>query len=82
MSAAAAALYGPLHGGANEQVLKMLSEIGSKDKVPEFIKKVKAGEGKPKGLRSEETALDILKKRYVRGEIDIEQFETIKRELT
>jgi citrate synthase len=42
---AAAALYGPLHGGANEQVLRMLREIGSKDKVPEFIKKVKSGEG-------------------------------------
>ena len=42
---AAAGLYGPLHGGANEQVLRMLREIGSKDKVPEFIKKVKAGEG-------------------------------------
>jgi len=38
-------------------------------------------EGKPKGLRSEETALDILKKRYAGGEIDIEQFETMKREL-
>jgi citrate synthase len=34
-----------LHGGANEQVLRMLTEIGSKDKVPNFIKKVKAGEG-------------------------------------
>jgi citrate synthase len=45
VAAAAAALYGPLHGGANEQVLKMLTEIGSKDKVPNFIKKVKAGEG-------------------------------------
>ena len=42
---AAAALYGPLHGGANEQVLRMLGEIGSKDKVPEFIKRVKSGEG-------------------------------------
>ncbi len=42
---AAAALYGPLHGGANEQVLRMLHEIGSKEKVPEFIKKVKSGEG-------------------------------------
>jgi citrate synthase len=42
---AAAALYGPLHGGANEQVLRMLREIGSKDKVPEFVKKVKSGEG-------------------------------------
>jgi citrate synthase len=45
VAAAAAALYGPLHGGANEQVLRMLAEIGSKDKVPNFIKKVKAGEG-------------------------------------
>jgi citrate synthase len=44
-AAAAAALYGPLHGGANEQVLRMLREIGSKDKVPAFIKKVKSGEG-------------------------------------
>jgi citrate synthase len=40
---AAAALYGPLHGGANEQVLRMLKEIGSKAKVPEFIKRVKSG---------------------------------------
>jgi citrate synthase len=42
---AAAALYGPLHGGANEQVLRMLEEIGSKDKVPAFIKEVKEGKG-------------------------------------
>src|SRR6187401_2517910 len=41
---AAAALYGPLHGGANEAVLRMLKEIGSVTKVPEFIKKVKSGE--------------------------------------
>jgi len=44
VAAATAALYGPLHGGANEAVLRMLREIGSKDKVPEFIKKVKARE--------------------------------------
>ncbi len=44
MAAAAAALYGPLHGGANEEVLKMLRVIGSKDKIPEYIKRVKAGE--------------------------------------
>ncbi len=44
MAAAAAALYGPLHGGANEQVLRMLMEIGSKERIPEFIKRVKAGE--------------------------------------
>ncbi|HSJ06819.1 MAG TPA: citrate synthase [Longimicrobiales bacterium] len=44
VSAAAAALYGPLHGGANEQVLHMLHEIGSKDKVAHYIQRVKAGE--------------------------------------
>jgi citrate synthase len=44
MAGAAAALYGPLHGGANEAVLRMLNEIGSVDRVPEFIKKVKSGE--------------------------------------
>ena len=38
-----AALYGPLHGGANEAVLKMLRRIGSKDKIPAFIEGVKAG---------------------------------------
>ncbi len=43
-AAAAAALSGPLHGGANEAVLRMLSEIGSKDHIPEYIKRVKAGE--------------------------------------
>jgi citrate synthase len=43
-AAAAAALYGPLHGGANEQVLRMLREIGSKDKVSDYIKRVKAKE--------------------------------------
>src|SRR5712691_9047205 len=44
LAGAAAALYGPLHGGANEAVLRMLSEIGSVKNVPEFIKKVKNGE--------------------------------------
>jgi citrate synthase len=43
-AAAAAALYGPLHGGANEQVLKMLREIGSVDNVPAYINRVKHGE--------------------------------------
>ncbi len=43
-AAAAAALYGPLHGGANEQVLNMLREIGSVDNVPGYIARVKAGE--------------------------------------
>src|SRR6266516_5639826 len=41
LAGAAAALYGPLHGGANEAVLRMLMEIGSVDRVPEFIKTVK-----------------------------------------
>jgi len=45
VAAAAAALYGPLHGGANEAVLRMLAEIGSIKNVPEFIKGVKSGEG-------------------------------------
>jgi citrate synthase len=45
VAAAAAALYGPLHGGANEAVIHMLNEIGSVQNVPDFIKKVKAGEG-------------------------------------
>ncbi len=44
LAGAAAALYGPLHGGANEMVLRMLKEIGSVEKVPEYIKRVKAGE--------------------------------------
>jgi citrate synthase len=44
LAGAAAALYGPLHGGANEMVLRMLKDIGSKDKVPDYIKRVKAGE--------------------------------------
>jgi citrate synthase len=44
VAAAAAALFGPLHGGANEQVLRMLNEIGNKERVPEYVKRVKAGE--------------------------------------
>lgn len=50
VAGAAAALYGPLHGGANEAVLRMLMEIGSKEKVPDFIKKVKGGEGRLMGF--------------------------------
>ncbi len=50
LAGAAAALYGPLHGGANEAVLRMLAEIGSVDHIPAFIKKVKAGEGKLMGF--------------------------------
>jgi citrate synthase len=44
IAAAAAALYGPLHGGANEEVLLMLREIGSVKNVPDYIKRVKAKE--------------------------------------
>ncbi|MCA1850018.1 MAG: citrate (Si)-synthase, partial [Acidobacteria bacterium] len=44
IAGAAAALYGPLHGGANEEVLRMLKEIGSVAHVPEYIKRVKSGE--------------------------------------
>ena len=50
MAGAAAALYGPLHGGANEAVLRMLTEIGSISKVPEFIKGVKGGNGRLMGF--------------------------------
>ncbi len=44
VAAAVAALYGPLHGGANEMVLRMLKEIGSKDRVPDYIARVKQGQ--------------------------------------
>jgi citrate synthase len=50
MAGAAAALYGPLHGGANEAVLRMLTEIGDVERVPEFIGRVKAGEGRLMGF--------------------------------
>jgi len=44
LSAASAALYGPLHGGANEAVLRMLNEIGSVKNIPAYIERVKKGE--------------------------------------
>jgi citrate synthase len=50
LSAAAAALYGPLHGGANEAVLRMLRSVGSTARIPEFIKQVKSGEAKLMGF--------------------------------
>src|SRR5688572_56717 len=50
MAGAAAALYGPLHGGANEAVLRMLHEIGSVQNIPGFIKRVKGGEGRLMGF--------------------------------
>jgi citrate synthase len=49
-AAAAAALSGPLHGGANEEVLKMLDEIGSKENIPAYIDRVKAGQVKLMGF--------------------------------
>jgi citrate synthase len=50
LAGAAAALYGPLHGGANEAVLRMLKEIGSVKNVPAFITRVKSGEGRLMGF--------------------------------
>ncbi|MGB9012761.1 MAG: citrate/2-methylcitrate synthase, partial [Aeromicrobium sp.] len=50
VSAGIAALYGPLHGGANEAVLKMLRRIGSKDKIPALIEGVKNGDEKLMGF--------------------------------
>jgi citrate synthase len=49
-ASAAAALSGPLHGGANEEVLRMLDEIGSKDNIPAYIKKIKEGKGRLMGF--------------------------------
>jgi citrate synthase len=49
-AAAAAALYGPRHGGANEAVIKMLTEIGSIDNVDAFLADVKAGKGRLQGF--------------------------------
>jgi citrate synthase len=50
MAGAAAALYGPLHGGANEEVLKMLARIDDTRNIPDFIQRVKNGEGKLMGF--------------------------------
>ncbi|MEO6470957.1 MAG: citrate/2-methylcitrate synthase, partial [Aeromicrobium sp.] len=50
VSAGIAALYGPLHGGANEAVLKMLRRIGSVDNIPAFMEGVKAGNEKLMGF--------------------------------
>jgi len=49
-ASAAAALYGPRHGGANEAVIHMLTEIGSVDRVPQFIEDVKRGKGRLQGF--------------------------------
>jgi citrate synthase len=50
MSAGIAALFGPLHGGANEQVLRMIEEIGNVKNVPQFIEGVKSGKGRLMGF--------------------------------
>ncbi len=50
LSAACAALYGPLHGGANEAVVRMLNEIGSVAAIPDFIKRAKGGEERLMGF--------------------------------
>jgi citrate synthase len=50
IASAASALSGPLHGGANEEVLHMLDEIGTKDNVPAYIKKIKEGKGRLMGF--------------------------------
>jgi citrate synthase len=50
VSAGIAALYGPLHGGANEAVLQMLDEIGDKQQIPAFVEKVKSGSGRLMGF--------------------------------
>jgi citrate synthase len=50
IAAGVAALYGPLHGGANEQVLHMITEIGSKKNIPAFIEGVKSGKQKLMGF--------------------------------
>ncbi len=50
VAAAAAALYGPRHGGANEAVITMLTEIGSIDEVDSYVRRVKAGEVKLQGF--------------------------------
>jgi len=49
-AAAIGALYGPLHGGANEAVLRMLRNIGSPDRIPHLIERVKAGEARLMGF--------------------------------
>jgi len=50
LAAATAALYGPLHGGANEAVIRMLNEIGSMSRIPEFIERAKKGESRLMGF--------------------------------
>jgi citrate synthase len=71
-AAAAAALYGPLHGGANEQVIQMLREVGSKDRIPRLLRQVKSGRRLLMGFghriyRNRDPRAEIIKK--VAGEV-------------
>jgi citrate synthase len=66
-AAGLAALFGPLHGGANEAVVRMLHEIGSVDRVPAYIERVKSGQGRLMGFghrvyKSYDPRASIIKK--------------------
>ncbi len=84
VAAGVAALYGPLHGGANEAVIRMLEEIGSVDKVPAAIKDFKTGKGRlmgfghrvyrnydPRGTIIKQLAYDVFKETGKNPLIDI-----------
>ena len=71
LAGAAAALYGPLHGGANEAVLRMLADIGTIDHIPAFVKRVKNGEGRLMGFghrvyKSYDPRATVIKKQAYR----------------
>lgn len=71
LAGAAAALYGPLHGGANEAVLRMLASIGTVDNIPDFVKRVKNGEGRLMGFghrvyKSYDPRATVIKKQAYR----------------
>jgi citrate synthase len=71
-AAAAAALYGPLHGGANEQVIRMLREVGTKDNIPKLLRQVKSGKRLLMGFghrvyKNRDPRAEIIKK--VAGEV-------------
>ncbi len=69
-AAATAALYGPRHGGANEQVIHMLNDIGSYDNIPAFIESVKAGEGRLMGFGHRVYKAYDPRARIVKGHAD------------
>ncbi len=70
VAAATAALYGPRHGGANEQVIHMLNDIGSYDNIPAFIDSVKAGEGRLMGFGHRVYKAYDPRARIVKGHAD------------